>query len=339
MKKITRKELIEMYFNYFLEKGHEIIPGASLIPENNSSVLFNTAGMQQLTPYLLGKEHPKGKRLLSLQKCIRTNDIDEVGDNSHLTFFEMLGNWSLGDYFKKEAITWSFEFLTSEKYLGIDKDRLSFSVFGGSEDAPKDLESFSYWKQVGVSEDRIYFLDKDSNWWEMGTGEGPCGPDTEMFFMTEKEKCNKNCNPSCDCGKFLEIWNDVFMEYEHKDKKYIPLKNKNVDTGMGLERVLAVLNEKESVYDTDIFLGLRNLLEELTNKSYEDNKKAFRIIMDHIRTSVFILSEPVKLVPNNTGAGYVLRRLIRRAVKYLISLDVNEYILDKLTNIKIHMMK
>lgn len=335
MKEIKRKELIDMYFSFFKEKGHIRVETASLIPENDNSVLFTTAGMQQFVPNLLGKPHPKGTRLMSLQKCLRTNDIESVGDNSHLTLFEMLGNWSLGDYFKEEAITWSYEFLTGEKYLNIPASRLSFSVFAGSETVPKDLTSFSYWKKNGVQEDKIYFLGKDDNWWEMGTGQGPCGPDTEMFFETEKDKCNKNCNPSCNCGKFLEIWNDVFMEYQLIDGKYVPLKNKNVDTGLGLERALSVLNGFESVYDTELFFNLKNKLEELTNKKYEDYKKEFRIIMDHIRTSVFVLSEPVCLKPNNIGAGYVLRRLIRRAIRYILSLDVKEYILEDLANVVI----
>lgn len=340
MKNITREELIRKYITYFKERGHTVLPSASLIPENDNSVLFTSAGMQPIAPYLLGKPHPTGsKRLVSLQKCLRTSDIDEVGDSSHLTLFEMLGNWSLGDYFKEEAIKWSYEFLTSEKYLGIPKDKLSFSVFGGSEFAPKDLESFAFWKQNGVDENKIYYLGSDHNWWEMGTGVGPCGPDTEMFFETDKDKCNKNCNPSCDCGKFLEIWNDVFMEYKVEDGKYSKLSNKNVDTGMGVERVICVLNGEESVYDTEIFEDLKHELENLTNKKYEENLKEFRIIMDHIRTSVFILSEDVLLKPTNVGAGYVLRRLIRRAIRYINMLSVNDYILDKLASIVINKFK
>ena len=326
MKKITRKELIEKYIKYFTERNHTLLSSASLIPENDNSVLFTSAGMQPITPYLLGKKHPTGsKRLVCLQKCLRTSDIDEVGDNSHLTFFEMLGNWSLGDYFKEEAIKWSYEFLTDEKYLGIPKESLSFTVFGGSEHAPKDLESFSYWKQNGVDESNIYYLGADDNWWEMGTGEGPCGPDTEMFYDTGVDKCNKNCNPSCNCGKFLEIWNDVFMEYKVHDKEYTKLDSKNVDTGMGVERVITVLNGKESVYDTEIFENLKQKLEILSNKKYEENKKEFRIIMDHIRTSTFILSEDVLLKPTNVGAGYVLRRLIRRIIRYAkkLNIDIN----------------
>ena len=340
MKKITRKELIEKYIKYFTERNHTLLSSASLIPENDNSVLFTSAGMQPIAPYLLGKKHPTGsKRLVSLQKCLRTSDIDEVGDNSHLTFFEMLGNWSLGDYFKEEAIKWSYEFLTDEKYLGIPKESLSFTVFGGSEHAPKDLESFSYWKQNGVDESNIYYLGADDNWWEMGTGEGPCGPDTEMFYDTGVDKCNKNCNPSCNCGKFLEIWNDVFMEYKVHDKEYTKLDSKNVDTGMGVERVITVLNGKESVYDTEIFENLKQKLEILSNKKYEENKKEFRIIMDHVRTSTFILSEDVLLKPTNVGAGYVLRRLIRRAIRYINMLDVNDYILNELADVVIEDFK
>ena len=335
MGKITRKQLVDMYIKYFTEHEHKQIASASLIPENNATVLFNTAGMQQLVPYLLGKEHPKGKKLVSVQKCVRTNDIESVGDNSHLTFFEMLGNWSLGDYFKEEAISMSYEFLTDKNYLNIDKNKLSVSVFAGSESAPKDMESFAHWKKVGIEEKDIYFLGSDDNWWEMGDIDGPCGPDSEMFYDTGKEKCNKNCNPSCNCGKYMEIWNDVFMEYEKKDNKYLPIKQKNVDTGMGVERALAVLNGCESVYDIDIFTSLKHQLESITNKTYFENQKEFRIIMDHIRTSVFILGEPVKLKPNNVGAGYILRRLIRRMVRYMISLGVDEYKLDLLANIVI----
>ena len=328
MEKLTRKELIDKYLKFFESKGHKIIPSASLIPENDPSVLFTTAGMHPLVPYLLGNPHPEGKRLCDVQKCIRTSDIESVGDDSHLTFFEMLGNWSLGDYFKNEMIPWSFEFLT--EVLGIPKNKLYFTVFEGNEDAPKDNESYNAWLSCGVDESHIFFLSKENNWWELGSGSGPCGPDTEMFYDTGKEKCSEGCNPSCSCGKYLEIWNDVFMQFKLNNGVYSPLEHKNVDTGMGVERTLEVLNGEKSVYDTEIFEDLKLELERLTNLKYEDNKKAFRVIMDHIRTSVFILGDDHKLSPSNTGAGYVLRRLIRRVIRYIKGLNVEGSILKEL---------
>ncbi len=330
MEKLTRRELIDKYLNFFESKGHKIIPSASIIPENDPTVLFTTAGMHPLVPFLLGNPHPEGKRLCDVQKCLRTSDIESVGDNSHLTFFEMLGNWSLGDYFKKEMIPWSFEFLTN--VLGIPKDKLYFTVFEGNEDAPKDNESYNAWLSCGVDESHIFFLNKDNNWWELGSGSGPCGPDTEMFYDTGKEKCSESCNPSCSCGKYLEIWNDVFMEFNSNNGTYTPLEHKNVDTGMGVERTLTVLNGEKSVYDTEVFEDVKLELERLTNLKYEDNKKAFRIIMDHIRTSVFILGDDHKLAPSNTGAGYVLRRLIRRMIRYIKGLNVEASILESLAN-------
>ena len=328
MEKLTRKELIDKYLKFFESKGHKIIPSASLIPENDPSVLFTTAGMHPLVPYLLGNPHPEGKRLCDVQKCLRTSDIESVGDNSHLTFFEMLGNWSLGDYFKEEMIPWSYEFLTN--VLNIPKDRLYFTVFEGNEDAPKDNESYNLWKSCGVEESHIFFLSKENNWWELGSGSGPCGPDTEMFYDTGKEKCSKSCNPSCSCGKYLEIWNDVFMQFNSNNGAYSQLDHKNVDTGMGVERTLTVLNGEKSVYDTEIFEDVKKELERLTNLKYEDNKKAFRIIMDHIRTSVFILGDDHKLSPSNTGAGYVLRRLIRRMIRYIKGFNIETSILEDL---------
>ena len=320
--------LKDTYLKFFESKGHKIISSASLIPENDPSVLFTTAGMHPLVPYLLGNPHPEGKRLCDVQKCIRTSDIESVGDDSHLTFFEMLGNWSLGDYFKNEMIPWSFEFLT--EVLGIPKNKLYFTVFEGNEDAPKDNESYNAWLSCGVDESHIFFLSKENNWWELGSGSGPCGPDTEMFYDTGKEKCSEGCNPSCSCGKYLEIWNDVFMQFKLNNGVYSPLDHKNVDTGMGVERTLTVLNGEKSVYDTEIFEDLKLELERLTNLKYEDNKKAFRVIMDHIRTSVFILGDDHKLSPSNTGAGYVLRRLIRRVIRYIKGLNVEGSILKEL---------
>lgn len=330
MKEITRKELINMYFDFFKEKDHKVIKSASLIPENDPTVLFTTAGMHPLVPNLLSGEHPEGKRLVNVQKCIRTSDIEEVGDDSHLTFFEMLGNWSLGDYFKKEMIPWSYEFLTSEKYLGIPKEKLYFTVFEGNEDAEKDIESYELWKNLGVSENHISFLDKKNNWWELGSGSGPCGPDTEMFYDTGKEKCDENCDPSCSCGKYLEIWNDVFMQYRLEDGKYYPLEHKNVDTGMGVERTITVLNGYKSVYDTECFKNVKEKLVTLTDVEYESDKKSFRVIMDHIRTITFILGDYHKLVPSNTGSGYVLRRLIRRTMNYMRKLNIDSSYLKDL---------
>ncbi len=334
--KVTASELREKYLNFFASKDHKIIPSASIVPENDPTVLFTTAGMHPLVPYLLGESHPSGKRLTDVQKCIRTSDIDEVGDASHLTFFEMLGNWSLGDYFKKEAITYSYEFLTSEKYLNIPKDRLYFTVFAGDKDFPRDNESYEIWRSLGVEEDHLFFLPKENNFWILGSGIGPCGPDTEMFYDTGKEKCSPECNPACDCGKYLEIWNDVFMEY-YKDEEgnLSKLKQQNVDTGMGLERTITVLNGLASVYDSDIFSGIKSKLEELSNLKYEDNLSSFRIIMDHLRTSTFILADDHGITPSNIGAGYVLRRLLRRTIRHLRKLNINDYVLNDLAGIYI----
>ena len=333
--KISSKELRNLYLNFFKEKNHEIIPSSSIVPENDPTVLFTTAGMHPLVPYLLGETHPNGKRLTDVQKCIRTSDIEEVGDSSHLTFFEMLGNWSLGDYFKKESISYSYEFLT--EVLKIPRDKLYFTVFEGDEIAPRDLESYEAWKSVGVDEDHILFLGKEDNFWILGSGIGPCGPDTEIFYDTGKEKCSKDCNPSCNCGKYLEIWNNVFMEfYKDEQGNLTKLKHHNVDTGMGLERIICVLNGYDSVYDSDLFINLKLKLEEISNLKYIDNLRSFRIIMDHIRTSTFILGDYHKITPSNVGAGYVLRRLIRIMIRHLKKLNVNEFVLNELANVVIN---
>ena len=333
--KISSKELRNLYLNFFKEKNHEIIPSSSIVPENDPTVLFTTAGMHPLVPYLLGETHPNGKRLTDVQKCIRTSDIEEVGDSSHLTFFEMLGNWSLGDYFKKESISYSYEFLT--EVLKIPRDKLYFTVFEGDEIAPRDLESYEAWKSVGVDEDHIFFLGKEDNFWILGSGIGPCGPDTEIFYDTGKEKCSNDCNPSCDCGKYLEIWNNVFMEfYKDEQGNLTKLKHHNVDTGMGLERIICVLNGYDSVYDSDLFINLKLKLEEISNLKYIDNIRSFRIIMDHIRTSTFILGDYHKITPSNVGAGYVLRRLIRIMIRHLKKLNVNEFVLNELANVVIN---
>ena len=319
MKKMTAQQLRDMYRNFFVSKGHKIIPSASLIPENDPSVLFTTAGMHPLVPYLLGEKHPAGTRLTDVQKCVRTGDIDEVGDISHLTFFEMLGNWSLGDYFNEEAITWSYEFLTGKDYLDIPVENLAVTVFAGDDDAPRDISSFETWKKCGIPEEKIFFLPKKNNWWIAGKT-GPCGPDTEMFIDRGQEKCSEHCDPSCDCGKYLEIWNNVFMQYyKHEDGSYTKLKQKNVDTGMGLERTLCILNGVQSVYDIELFDTAKAKIEELTGKKYGENEevtKAYRIILDHVRTSTFLIGDTRGIAPSNVDQGYVLRRLIRRAVRF-----------------------
>jgi len=323
MKKLTTKELRKLYHEFFESYNHKKITSASLIPENDPTVLFTMAGMHPLVPYLTGQEHPEGKRLVDVQKCIRTGDIDEVGDASHLTFFEMLGNWSLGDYFKKEAIKMSYEFLTDEKYLGIPKEKLYFTCFAGDNDAPKDTESYNTWLSLGVDASHIFFLPKENNFWILGSGIGPCGPDTEMFYDTGKEKCCDSCSPACSCGKYLEIWNDVFMEYYRDSNGNLSkLEKQNVDTGMGLERTVSVLNGYESVYDSEIFDALKEKIELSSNKKYDDYKKSFRIIMDHMRAATFILADDHGITPSNVGAGYVLRRLLRRTIREAKKLDM-----------------
>jgi alanyl-tRNA synthetase len=328
LKELTSVELRQMYLDFFKSKGHAIIPSASLIPENDPTVLFTTAGMHPLVPYLLGAKHPMGTRLADVQKCVRTGDIDEVGDASHCTFFEMLGNWSLGDYFKKEAIAYSFEFLTSPEWLGLDKNRLYFTCFAGDGDAPRDTESAQYWMSHGVEESHIFFLGKKHNWWGPAGITGPCGPDTEMFIDTGIPACGPDCSPACSCGKYLEIWNDVFMQYNKTaDGKFEPLAQQNVDTGMGLDRTICILQGKKSVYDTDAFTGVLAKIAELSGKNYDDDaetKRAFRIIADHVRCATFILGDEKGVTPSNVDQGYVLRRLIRRAVRYALRLGIAE---------------
>lgn len=326
----TSNELRAMWLRFFEQKGHAVIPSASVIPENDPTVLFTTAGMHPLVPYLMGQKHPAGNRLCDVQKCIRTGDIDEVGDASHLTFFEMLGNWSLGDYFKKEAISWSWEFLTGKEWLGLDPDRLAFSVFAGDEERgiPRDDEAANYWRENGVKDDHIFFLPRANNWWGPAGQTGPCGPDTEMFIITDKEPCGPDCSPACDCGRYLEIWNDVFMQYhKNADGAFEPMARKNVDTGMGLERTICVLNGKKTVYDTDAFTGILAKIAELSGRQYDADEKttrAFRIIADHMRTSTMILGDPRGVSPSNVDQGYVLRRLIRRAVRFGMELGMGE---------------
>lgn len=333
MKSLSTSELRKLYLRFFSEKGHAVIPSASLIPENDPTVLFTTAGMHPLVPYLMGAAHPAGTRLTDAQKCVRTGDIDEVGDASHLTFFEMLGNWSLGDYFKKESIAWSWELLTDEKWLGIDKDRLYFTCFEGDENAPRDTFSHDRWVEMGVDPSHIFYLGAKHNWWIPGAS-GPCGPDTEIFYDTGKEKCCEDCSPGCSCGKYLEIWNNVFMEYfQPANAPLRPLEKKNVDTGMGLERTVATLQGAESVYDTDAFAGILAKISELSGRSYKDNPettRAFRIIADHIRTAAFLLGDPRGVTPSNVDQGYILRRLIRRALRYAMQLGMKENSLGRI---------
>ena len=324
MKKLNSVELRKAYLDFFKERGHAVIPSSSLIPENDPTVLFTTAGMHPLVPYLLGEKHPSGTRLADVQICVRTGDIDEVGDASHCTFFEMLGNWSLGDYFKKESVTWSFQFLT--QVLEIPVDKLAVSVFGGDEDCPRDEETASIWKGLGLPADRVFYLPKKNNWWGPAGTTGPCGPDTEIFLDTGKPACGPDCSPACDCGKYLEIWNNVFMEY-YKDAegKLSPMQRKNVDTGMGLERTLVTLNGLDSVYETDLFDYAVAELEKLSGKKYGENKDdtvAMRIIADHTRTATFLLGDVKPVSPSNVDQGYVLRRLIRRAMRYCRQLGV-----------------
>ncbi|MDR1094400.1 MAG: hypothetical protein LBL66_09670 [Clostridiales bacterium] len=386
MRKLTSAQLRELWAGFFSARDHAVIGSSSLIPENDPTVLFTTAGMHPLVPYLLGQKHPAGKRLANVQKCVRTGDIDDVGDNRHCTFFEMLGNWSLGDYFKADMIRWSYEFLTGKDTLGIPVGKLAVSVFAGDADAPRDDESARLWEACGVPKDKIFYLPKQHNWWGPAGRTGPCGPDTEMFIDTGAEPCGPDCSPACGCGKYIEIWNDVFMQYfKGADGRFSPLAQRNVDTGMGLERTLCILNGYESVYETDLFAPIIEELERLSGKKYfgsaqlhspqctvhspqlkdksnaqlkdgvihaerngdEKNKsetvdcalctvdcenspdntsqfsilnsqltKAFRVVADHLRTSVFMLGDERGIVPSNVDQGYVLRRLIRRAVRY-----------------------
>ena len=328
MKTYHSSELRSMFLKFFKDHGHAVISSASVIPENDPTVLFTTAGMHPLVPYLMGAKHPAGNRLTDVQKCVRTGDIDDVGDFSHLTFFEMLGNWSLGDYFKEQMIPWSWEFLTSPEYLGLPKDRLAFSVFAGDADCPRDEESAELWRRCGVADDHIFFLPKENNWWGPAGITGPCGPDTEMFIITDKEPCGPDCSPACSCGRYLEIWNDVFMQYNKKaDGTFEPLAQKNVDTGMGLERTICVLNGKKSVYETDLFADILKKISELSGKEYgsdDETTRAFRIIADHMRTATFIMGDDRGVSPSNVDQGYVLRRLIRRAVRYGMGIGMPE---------------
>ncbi len=324
-------EIRNKYLNFFERHGHKVIPSAPLIPENDPSVLFTTAGMQPLVPYLLGAKHPEGTRLTDYQKCLRTNDIDEVGDNRHLTYFEMLGNWSLGDYFKEESIAMSYEFLTKE--LGIPNEKLSVTCFAGDEDCPRDNVTAECWKKAGIPEERIYFYGKDDNWWIAGE-EGPCGPDTEMFYDTGKPACGPDCQPSCDCGKYVEIWNNVFMEYLKKDGKYSKLTQRNVDTGLGLERMAMLLQGKETPFDTEIFSPIMDKLSELAKK---DDIASRRIVAEHLRASMMIIADGGR--PSNIDRGYILRRLIRRMTRHLNKLEIDLNELSGLIDLDVEILK
>ncbi len=322
----SASELRSLFLRFFEEKGHARIPSASVIPENDPTVLFTTAGMHPLVPYLMGEKHPMGTRLTDVQKCIRTGDIDDVGDPSHLTFFEMLGNWSLGDYFKKEMIPWSWEFLTSKDWLGLDPDKLAFTVFEGDQDCPRDEEAANLWRAQGVKDDHLFYLPKKHNWWGPAGITGPCGPDTEMFIIRDQPPCGPDCSPACSCGRYLEIWNDVFMQYEKQaDGTFVPLKQKNVDTGMGLERTYCVLMGANTVYETEIFAGIIDKIEELSGRKYGESDevtRSIRIISDHMRTATFIIGDDRGVTPSNVDQGYVLRRLIRRAVRHGMKLGM-----------------
>ena len=324
-------EIRNKYLEFFKNHNHKVIPSAPLIPENDPSVLFTTAGMQPLVPYLLGAKHPEGTRLTDFQKCVRTNDIEEVGDNRHLTYFEMLGNWSLGDYFKEESIAMSYEFLT--KVVEIPSEKISVTCFAGDEDCPRDTLTAECWKKAGIPDERIYYYGKDDNWWIAGE-EGPCGPDTEMFYDTGKEPCGENCQPSCDCGKYVEIWNNVFMEYLKKDGKYTKLSQKNVDTGLGLERMTMLLQGKETPFDTEIFKPIMDKLENLAKK---DDIASRRIVAEHLRSSIMIVSDGGR--PSNIDRGYILRRLIRRMTRHLNKLEIDLNELDELIDLDIETLK
>ena len=308
-------EIRNKYIEFFKNKGHSIISGAPLIPENDPTVLFTTAGMQPLVPYLTGQKHPSGTRITDYQKCVRTNDIDEVGDNRHLTFFEMLGNWSLGDYFKQDSIRYSYELLT--KVFNIPSEKISVTCNGGDKDAPRDEEAARIWEECGITKDRIYFFGKEDNWWGPAGQTGPCGPDTEIFYDTGVKPCSDNCNPSCDCGKYIEIWNNVFMEYNKKeDGSFENLTQKNVDTGMGLERITFLLQGKKDVFETELFLPIIEKVKELSKKP---NEESLRIIADHMRAASMLICDFV--VPSNIGQGYILRRLIRRVIRHMRKIE------------------
>jgi len=336
-------ELRELYLRFFKEKNHAVIGSASLMPENDPTALYVMAGMHPLMPFLLGQPHPQGKRLVNFQKCIRTIDIDEVGDTTHLTFFEMLGNWSLNDYWKKEAITWSYEFLTFKEWLGFDPEKLSVTVFAGDDDAPMDNEAVEIWRSVGIPDERIYFLPKDDNWWGPPGKVGPCGPCTEMFIeVDEIPKCGPDCKPGCHCGHFVEVWNDVFMEYNLKeDGSYERLEQRNIDTGMGLERTVAMLQGVPSVFDIELFTPLIAHIKKISgeNEPADDEDRFVKIIADHVKSAVMIMADDAQIAPSNVEHGYIVRRLLRKAILSADKLGIDKGFMEPLADITIEMYK
>ncbi|MFX1512786.1 MAG: alanine--tRNA ligase, partial [Promethearchaeota archaeon] len=342
VKAMNSRELREKYLEFFREKKHAILPSASLLPDDDPTVLFTTAGMHPLVPFLLGQPHSQGKRLTNCQKCIRTSDIDEVGDTTHLTFFEMLGNWSLGDYFKKEAIKWSYEFLTDSKWLGIDLKKLSVTVFEGDDQIPRDTDTVEIWRSLGIPEDRIFYLPREDNFWGPAGETGPCGPCTEMFYDTGKEKCSPDCKPGCSCGKYFEIWNDVFMTYKKTaTATYELLKQHNVDTGMGVERTVAILSGMSSVYEIDTIQPLISLIQKQAGieEPTEEQTRRIRIIADHIKAATFILADDKGITPSNVEQGYIVRRLIRKAIREGNLLNIEHQFLSEITKIVIDMYR
>lgn len=328
MKNLTSKELRDIWIKFYESKGHVNIGAVSLIGDGTTGVMFNVAGMQPLMPYLLGEKHPMGTRLCNVQGCVRTIDIESVGDESHCTFFEMMGNWSLGDYFKKEKTAWSFELLT--EVFGLDKDKICSSVFAGDENTPRDEETANYLKELGIRPENIFYLDKSNNWWELaGTTGTPCGPDNEWFYPLHENKCSDNCDIECDCGRYVEIGNDVYMQYIKNEDGYSPLSNKNVDTGFGFERMLMFLNGLKDVYKTDLFSDVVSYIESEVGCKYgenEDETKSIRIIADHMRTALMLIGDVNGIVPSNVGSGYILRRLMRRSIRHArkIGLDTEK---------------
>lgn len=335
---ITSKELRKKWLDFYEKRGHVNIGAVSLLGDGTTGVMFNVAGMQPLMPYLLGKPHPAGKRLCNVQGCIRTIDIDDIGDESHCSFFEMMGNWSLGDYFKKEKTAWTFEFLTKE--LGFDKNKICATVFSGDENAPRDEETAKLLEEVGVKKENIFYLPKKDNWWELeGTTNTPCGPDNEWFYPRHDNPCSDHCDITCDCGRWVEIGNDVYMQYKKLEgNKYVELENKNVDTGFGFERLLMYVNGLTDIYKTDLFADVISYLQNESGKDYENDfeaRKAMRIIADHMRTSVMLIGDKNGIVPSNVGAGYILRRLMRRAIRYARQLNLSEEALNNVAKIYI----
>jgi alanyl-tRNA synthetase len=336
-------ELRRIYIDFFRKKKHVVIGSASLIPENDPTVLFTTAGMHPLVPYLLGQPHPAGNRLVNYQKCVRTTDIDDVGDTTHLTFFEMLGNWSLGDYWKKEAITWSYEFLTSKKWLGLNPEKLSVTVFAGNKDAERDDESAGLWQNVGIPKDRIYYLTDEDNWWGPAGKTGPCGPCTEMFIEVDTiPKCGPQCRPGCNCGHYVEVWNDVFMQYhKNEDGSFKLLTRKNVDTGMGVERTAAMLQNVPTVFDTEAFTPIITKIRELSRKidfTSSDNI-LIRVIADHVRSAVMIMADDRQIAPSNVEQGYIVRRLLRKAIHCGDRIELPQGFMNEIAEIVISIFK